>query len=230
LLLLGLCITGLVLRRFRWPMAIGLVVLAATVAAMPVISPVTYDTLVVEFLHRMRNFWDTPYAALYQRAVVMVEAHSWLGLGFDGFRNDCADPRYFQPIAWLPVTHIDNPEGCSIHPHNYWLQVATSAGLPGVLLFAALCITWLVRIGRGMFAAGSPIQVALFVTVCTMLWPIASTTSLFTVPNAGWVFLTIGWGLAEQVRTAVPAGEPAASASAESQRRDARFTAPFKGC
>lgn len=230
LLLLGLCLTGLVLRRFRWPVAIALVVLAATIAVAPVISPVTYATLVIEFLHRMRDFWDTPYALLYQRAVVMVQAHPWLGLGFDGFRDNCADPRYFKPVAWLPVTHFDSPEGCSIHPHNYWLQIATSAGLPGVVLFAALCVAWLVRIGRGMFAAVSPIQVALFVTLCTAMWPIASTTSLFTVPNAGWVFLTIGWGLAEQVHTASPAGEHVASAGAGSQARGDRFTAPFKGC
>lgn len=230
LLLLGLCLTGLMLRRFRWPVAIALLVLAATIAVAPVISPVTYATLVVEFVHRMGDFWDTPYALLYQRAVVMVQAHPWLGLGFDGFRNYCADPRYFQPVAWLPVTHIDSPEGCSIHPHNYWLQIATSAGLPGVVLFAALGVAWLVRIGRGMFAAESPIQVALFVTLCTALWPIASTTSLFTVPNAGWIFLMIGWGLAEQFHTANPAGEQAASAGAESRGRGARFTAPFKGC
>jgi O-antigen ligase len=230
LLLLGLCLTGLLLRRFRWPVAIALLVLAATIAVAPVISPVTYATLVVEFLHRMGGFWDTPYALLYQRAIVMVQAHPWVGLGFDGFRDNCADPRYFKPVAWLPVTHIDSPEGCSIHPHNYWLQIATSSGLPGVVLFAALCVAWLVRIGRGMFALGSPIQVALFVTLCTALWPIASTTSLFTVPNAGWVFLTIGWGLAEQFHTAIPGELQPAAAGAETQGRVARFTAPFKGC
>ncbi len=228
LLLLGLCLTGLVVRRFRWPIAIALGVLAATIAAAPVLSPVTYATLVVEFVHRMRDFWDTPYALLYQRAVVMLQAHPWLGLGFDGFRDNCADPRYFKAVAWLPVTHLGSPDGCSIHPHNYWLQIATSAGLPGLLLFAALCLAWLVRIGSGMFAGGRPIQVALFATVCTALWPIASTTSLFTVPNAGWFFLTIGWGLAEQYHGGGRAGSEGDGGWGWS--RHAGFTAPFKGC
>jgi hypothetical protein len=40
-------------------------------------------------------------------------------------------------------------------------------------------------------------QAALLVIVCVAMWPIASTTSLFTVPNAGWFFLMVGWGLAE---------------------------------
>jgi O-antigen ligase len=215
LLLFSLCLTGLVVRRFRWPVGIALAVLAATIAAAPILSPVTYATLVVTFLHRMQDFWDTPYALLYQRAIVMVQAHPWLGLGFDGFRDNCNDPVYFKAIAWLPVTRIGSPDGCSIHPHNYWLQIATSTGLPGLLLFTALCLAWLVRIGKGVFAGGRPIQVALFVTACTALWPIASTTALFTVPNAGWFFLTIGWGLAEQ---------------RGGQTRHAGFTVPLKGC
>jgi O-antigen ligase len=226
LLLFSLCLTGLLVRRFRWPIAIALVVLTATIAAMPVLSPVTYATLVVEFLRRMRDFWDTPYALLYERAIVMVQAHPWLGLGFDGFRDHCNDPRYFGAVAWLPVTHLGSPDGCSIHPHNYWLQIATSAGLPGVLLFAGLCVAWLVRIGRGMMAGLRPIQVALFVTICTALWPIASTTSLFTVPNAGWFFLLIGWGLAEQHDECGRVG----STHDLDQGSLARFTAPFKGC
>jgi len=205
LVIFGLCLTGLMVRRFRGPIAVALIVLAAAVAAARVLSPVTYDTLVVEFLRRMEHFWSTPYALLYQRGAVMVQAHPWLGLGFDGFRDNCNDPRYFKPVAWLPVTDIGDSVGCTIHPHNYWLQIATSTGLPGVVLFAILCTAWLARIGRGMFAGVRPIQLALIVTLCTALWPIASTTALFTVPNAGWLFLLIGWGLAEQDHGAKPA-------------------------
>ena len=212
LLLFSLCLTGLVVRRFRWPIAIALVAIIAAIAAAPVLSPVTYATLVLVFFDRMRDFWNTPYAWLFERAIVMIQAHPWLGLGFDGFRDNCMDPRYLKAVAWLPVTDINNPEGCSIHPHNYWLQIATSDGLAGVLLFAALSVTWLVRIGSRLLSGARPIQVALFVTLCTMLWPITSTTSLFTLPNAGWVFLTIGWGLAEyghaDARDAAPASLP----------------------
>jgi O-antigen ligase len=205
LVIFGLCLTGLLVRRFRWPIAVALIVFAAAVAAARVLSPVTYDTLVVVFLHRMEHFWSTPYALLYQRAVVMVQAHPWLGLGFDGFRDYCNDPRYFKAVTWLPVTDIGDSVGCTIHPHNYWLQIATSTGLPGVVLFVILCIAWLARIGNGMFAGVRPVQLALFVTLCTALWPIASTTALFTVPNAGWLFLLIGWGLAEQGHGGKPA-------------------------
>ncbi len=198
LVIFGLCLTGLVVRRFRWPIVVALIVLGVAVAAARIVSPVTYDTLIVVFLQRMEHFWSTPYALLYQRAVVMAQAHPWLGLGFDGFRDNCNDPRYFSAVAWLPVTDIGDSAGCMIHPHNYWLQIVTSTGLPGLVLFAVLAAIWLARIGRGVLAGAPPIRIALFATFCTAFWPIASTTALFTVPNAGWLFLLIGWGLAEQ--------------------------------
>jgi O-antigen ligase len=214
LVLFGLLLTGLFARPLRWPIAAAVAILVAAVAATPVLAPTTYATLVVEFLRRMEHFWSTPYALLYQRAVAMVTLHPWLGLGFDGFRDNCSDPAYFHATPWLPVTDIGDPAGCTIHPHNYWLQVATSAGLPGVALFAALAVVWLRRVGGGLLAMPSAIQVALFVTLCTALWPIASTTALFTVPNAGFLFLLVGWGLAEADAAQRPAADGPASAAA----------------
>jgi O-antigen ligase len=197
LMLLGLALSGLFLRQFRWPvvgaMLAGMLLLAAT----PVISPPTYAKLVVHFYEQMRHFWESQYGLLFVRATAMVRAHPWLGLGFDGFKENCADPSYVGPLPWLGLRDDGDVLGCNLHPHNYWLQIATSAGLPGLLLFATLAITWLRTIGRGLLGAGNPLLVALFVTVSVIFWPIASTTSIFTVPNAGWVFLMIGWGLAE---------------------------------
>jgi O-antigen ligase len=200
LFLMSLCITGILVRGLRKPVAAALFALVAAIAAIRFVSPITYHTLVVVFVDRMRDFWATPYALLYKRAIAMVQTHPWLGLGFDGFRDHCSDPRYFQAVPWLPVIDDGSSAGCNIHPHNYWLQIATGAGLPGTLLFAALCIAWLARMGRRVLADGRPIEIALFATFCTMIWPIASTTGLFTVPNAGWFFMTVGWGLALQRR------------------------------
>jgi len=205
LVLFGYGIAALVMPSFRWPMIVAVLALAAAVAIAGVAAPEEYHTLVTVFLHRMENFWSEPYAIIYQRAIVMVQAHPWLGLGYDGYRDNCYDPRYIRILAWIPVTAIHDPASCTIHPHNYWLQIATDSGLTGVALFAALCIAWLVRIGRFMQAPGRAIQVGLFVSLCIAFWPIASTTGLFTLPNAGWLFLLIGWGLAErQASRAVP--------------------------
>jgi len=198
LVILGYAVAGLVLPGFRWPMIIAFAALIAAVAVASVLLPAAYQTLVTVFLQRMEDFWSEHYAIIYQRAIVMIEAHPWLGFGFDGFRNHCDDPRYMRVLDWIPVTDIYELYSCTIHPHNYWLQIGTDSGLPGVALFAALSLAWLARIARGMTTPRGALQAAVFVTLCLTLWPIASTTSLFTVPNAGWLFLLIGWGLAEQ--------------------------------
>jgi O-antigen ligase len=84
------------------------------------------------------------------------------------------------------------------------LQIATSAGLPGLALFVLLTVVWLRRIAGGAEYLRNDQRAALLVIVFVMLWPVASATSLFTVPNAGWFFLMVGWGLAE---ARFPAGQ-----------------------
>jgi O-antigen ligase len=198
LTLLGLLIAALLLRRLRLPVLIALAAGAALLAATPVLSPPTFGKLVLRFTDTMLHFWHSPYGLLYLRAFAMIRAHPLLGLGFDGFRNNCADPQYFHGSAWLGVTDADSasPDGCNIHPHNYYLEVASTAGLPGLLLFAGLALTWLRRLFHRLLPEGEPMRVALFVAASLCLWPIDSTSALFVVDVAGWVFLTIGWGLA----------------------------------
>ena len=197
----GLCLTALLLPGLRRPVAIAVAAGAVLAALTPILSPPTYAKLVVHFANQMDHFLATQYAQLFERATVMVVAHPWLGLGFDGFRDHCLDRIYWHNLPWFAVVDPASRLGCNIHPHNYYLQVATGAGLPGLALFVLLGIAWLWRLGRG--AGVSARRVGLLVAAAITLWPIASTTSLFTLPNAGWVFLMIGWGLAE-ARAAAP--------------------------
>jgi O-antigen ligase len=197
LMALGLCASGLLFRQMRVPVVLTVVVCVVVLAALPVVSPPTFAKLVVRFSDQMQHFWDTPYGMILGRAVTMIQAHPWIGLGWDGYRNGCMQPAYLNGVSWLPVGDPANELGCNIHPHNYWLQVGTSAGLPGIALFGALATAWLWRIGFGAGAGTNDRRAGVVVAVFVAMWPIASATSLFTVPNAGWIFLMIGWGLAE---------------------------------
>lgn len=194
LMLLGLVLAALFVPRMRRPAGIAILAGAALAALASIVSPPTYHKLVVHFGQQLGHFMATQYAQLFGRALVMITAHPWLGLGFDGFRDHCLDPAYAHGLSWFPVVDPASPLGCSIHPHNYYLQVATGAGLPGLALFVALGLAWLWRLGRG---AGVPRRLGPFLTAAMVLWPIASTTSFFTLPNVGWILLAIGWGLAE---------------------------------
>ncbi|MGC8476037.1 MAG: O-antigen ligase family protein [Acetobacteraceae bacterium] len=195
LMLLGLVLAALLVPRMRRPAGIAILAGAALAALASLISPPTYHKLVVHFGQQLGHFMATQYAQLFSRALVMITAHPWLGLGFDGFRDHCLDPAYAHALSWFPVADPASPLGCSIHPHNYYLQIATGAGLPGLALFVALGLAWLWRLGRG--AGAAPRRLGPFVTAAMVLWPIASTTSFYTLPNVGWILLAIGWGLAE---------------------------------
>ena len=195
LLGLSLVVTGLMLPRFRRPLLVAVLGGAVALALAPLISPATWTRFVLEFTQQMEHFRATQYAQLFMRAGVMIAAHPWFGLGFDGFRAHCLEPQYLHNLSWISIPDPANANGCSIHPHNYYLQAATNAGLPGLALFAALGLAWLWRFGRG--AVASPQRVALFAFLVTVLWPITSATSFYTLPNAGFAFVLIGWGLAE---------------------------------
>jgi O-antigen ligase len=197
LMALGLCASGLLFRQFRLPVALTLGLSAGVLALLPMISPPTFAKLVVRFSTQIQHFWETDYGLIFARAVTMIQANPWMGLGWDGYRNACMQPAYLTGVSWLPPSNPASILGCNIHPHNYWLQIATSCGLLGAALFAALVAVWLWRMRGAARHPADDYRAALLITVFVAVWPIASTTSLFTVPNAGWFFLMVGWGLAE---------------------------------
>lgn len=199
LMLLGIATTALLLPRTRLALAGALLVGSLVIAATPVISPPTYAKLVVHFRQQMTDFPRSPYGLLFTRATVMAEDHPLLGLGFRGFRISCDEARYDAGIPWLGIrdTAHAGPERCNLHPHNFYLEAASSSGFPGLACFAGMVVVWLTVLGRGLMRVPDPVRVGLFVTVLMALWPLASTSEFFSVPNCGWLFLMLGWGFAE---------------------------------
>ena len=202
LTLLGLLSCGVLIRQLRLIVLATLVIGAALLAATPVLSPPTFDKLVLRFSAQVGHFSETQYGLLYIRAAVMTLDHPLTGLGFDGFRQNCDDPRYQRGLPELGVRDADaaGPLGCSLHPHNHYLEAATAGGLPGLLLFSAMVLAWLITLGRGLFRDPEPRRVGLFTSLLIALWPLASTSAFFTLPNAGWMFLLLGWGVARSAR------------------------------
>ncbi|KXV74899.1 hypothetical protein AD953_09735 [Acetobacter malorum] len=198
LLLFGLMLTALMIPRFRIPFALIVVGGAGLVASLPTISPRTYAKLVLKFSNQLHHFTQSDYGKLYRTAVTMIVSHPWLGLGMDGFRNFCHTPLHTDTLTGLglPPLDSDTAQGCNIHPHNYYLQIATTAGLPGLVAFAWMLFCW-VRTGlRALSPVRNPQQAMLFVMCCVLIWPVASTSALFSFPTAGWFFLFAGWLLA----------------------------------
>lgn len=199
LTLLGLVVSGLMLRRLRAVVLVSLVAGAALLAASAVVSPPTWYRLVTKFGAQMETFPDSDYGLIGARAVVIAAEHPLFGRGYDGFRNACPDPATW--VAW-PAARLHAADGggaavCNIHPHNHYLQAATDAGLPGLALFCALVVAWLRGMLRRLGPDPDPLRVGLFVGVLMELWPIASTSGFYATELVGFMYLMLGLGLAE---------------------------------
>ena len=197
---LGLVITGLFLPQLRLWAAAAIVAGGALVAASAVISPPTFYRLVTKFSYQVENFADSPYGLIAERAASIAEQHPWTGRGYDGFYTGCPEPRYFQGWHWPGgFGHGDGGGAgvCVNHPHNYYLQAVTDAGLPGLALFCAMICSWFYRLGGNLVPHPDPLRVGLFVAFLIQVWPIASASPLQSLPIGGWFFLLLGFGLAE---------------------------------
>jgi len=198
LTLFGLLVAGLWLPRLRMFVLAALLAAAALIGASAIVAPPTFYRLVTKFSDQMAHFPESPYGVIYARARAMTVANPLTGLGFDGFRHYCGEPRYFHGWRW-PADPTDDGGGiggCQLHPHNFYLEAATNGGLPGLLLFAALAGAWLITLGRGLRRDPAPLRVGLFVAALIYLWPIASTSAFTSMPLAGFFFVQLGLGLA----------------------------------
>ncbi|ACI53101.1 O-antigen polymerase [Gluconacetobacter diazotrophicus PA1 5] len=194
---LGLVLTALFVPSTRWAVFAAGMAGVVGLFLLPILSPPAYAKLVVHFLAQIRDFPDSDYGHIYIRAAAMVRQHPWLGLGADGFRDFCPNPSFARDLSLFGYDfHVPVGAGCNIHPHNIYLEVATTAGLPGLACFVAMAAAWLWRMLRALSPVEAPQQAMLCVICCVILWPVASNSALFTVRTAGWFFLMVGWGLA----------------------------------
>ncbi len=195
LTLFGLVVAAFLLPRLRLIAATAIAAGAILLAASVIVSPPTFYRLVTKFSAQMSNFPNSDYGLIAARAIIITADHPLFGQGFDGFRNACPNPAFHR--GWALAGEFPDGGGvriCNIHPHNHYLEAATNAGIPGLLLFSALVLAWLRALGRNLDA--DPLRVGLFVAALIQEWPIASASGFSAVEIAGFFFLLLGYGLA----------------------------------
>jgi len=197
LVCLGLVVVGLLLPRLRWGVLASGLALVGLLIASPIVAPKAHYRLVAKFSDQMEHFATTQYGELYARATEIAVQNPITGLGAEGFRTGCFNARYFRPSFDGADREGGGAKICWNHPHNYYLEAWVNGGFPGLILFCALAIAWLLALGRGLWRQPDPLRVALLAAAVIQLWPIASTTGFTAMPVGGWSFLLLGWGLAE---------------------------------
>ena len=135
---LGLAVTGLLLPRLRWGVVAAGMALGVLLVASPVVAPNAHYRLVDEFSSQMAHFSVSHYGKLYTRALEIAEQHPVTGLGDEGYRSGCTNPRYFRPSFDGSLADGGGAAICWNHPHNYYLEALIDGGVPGLILFSAL--------------------------------------------------------------------------------------------
>jgi O-antigen ligase len=197
LVVLGLVIVALLMRRLRPVVLTAALAGALVLAASPVVAPQAYFRLVEKFTLQLEHFSISPYGQLYARAWEVGRLNPITGLGFDGFGTGCPQPRYFRPTFDGSQPDGGGARVCWVHPHNFYLQALDDGGFVGLALFCLTGLAWLTPLGRGLWRDPNPVRVGLFAAIFIQLWPIQSTTAFTSMPIGGWFFLLLGWGMAE---------------------------------
>lgn len=117
-LLVQLLVAISLVRRHRWAMWGGVSLMTMTLAGVICVglggrSPAQAFTT---SLLRV-DIWEL--------SLPLIRQHPWFGTGFGSFQN------HYEPYT---IPHIDFLH----HVHNFWLHLATEAGLPVMLLFTAI--------------------------------------------------------------------------------------------
>lgn len=189
-------VSAFLLPRLRPAVVIAAVAGLALIAASALVSPNTHARLVTQFSHQMEDFASSHYGLIYARSFAIAEQHPITGRGFDGFRTGCPQPRYFRPSFDGREPNGSGASICTEHPHNFYAEALTNAGIPGLILFTTLAVTWLRPLWRILLLAPDPLRVGLFASILIQLWPLASTSGFTSMPMGGWFFLLLGWALA----------------------------------
>lgn len=192
-----LAVAALLIRRMRPVASAAFLLIALLIPSFALISPKTYEHMVIRTQTMAEGFAVGYYGEMYNRAFEIGRQNSWTGLGFDGFRLGCPKPRYFRPSFDGTVADGGGAEICWVHPHNFYFQALVDGGLPGLALFCAFGIACLIPLGRGLWRNPDPMRVGLFATMLAQIFPVQSTPSFWSMPMGGWFYLLLGWAMAE---------------------------------
>jgi O-antigen ligase len=178
MLLFGLVVSGLMLPALRRKLLAAILAGVVLTAAAAALSPPVASRLEL-FASQLADLPDSDYGRIAAHAAGLVAGHPLTGLGARGFRLACdvASP----------------PPGCAQHPHNHYLEAAVDAGLPGLALFSALVLAWLMALARGRPDA---LRVGLFAAVLVQEWPLSSMSNFGAIEFALPMVL-LALGLAE---------------------------------
>ena len=197
LLMLGLCLLAAhFISKKRFALLLKSVLLSGVLLAVSLVLIKRYEPEGADYIknrqiistwHVISDYTHSPYGRIWKDALLLISQHPLLGVGEGNVRvHWCImkEQRYFT-------------EGCPLHPHNVYLEVAANTGLIGftlyVLMLGALLRYFLSHYGSWK---NDPMLLGIFITLCLRIWPFITVTSYARAISSQTFWLMVGWGIA----------------------------------
>jgi O-antigen ligase len=191
LLALGGLALAAVLQKgvLRKMLVASLVLTAVAIAALALVDPRMLGRHVDETVTTIEHFGSSPYGEIWRSALHLTAERPLQGVGMKNFRVACADP-----VLGLPA---EVKVRCATHTHNTYLEFLTEAGVPGLMLFVALVVSWARRLWQAWrIEPHDPWLLGPLVAAAVLLWPLGPSASFFSNWFGTMVWLFVGWALA----------------------------------
>ena len=128
-----------------------------------------------------QDFYSTAYGQTYRTAFEIWKDNKITGIGIGKFAQVCLnEPKYkkFNTIF-----------GCGSHPHNYYIQALVETGLPGLILFISLVLSFFYKFKS---FNKNKYNIIGIVILLVLFWPIMSTGSFIKNWNMIFICYLIG--------------------------------------
>ena len=132
---------------------------------------------------------------IYETAFIMWTKQPIFGFGQKSFRIKCHE---IDSPETLHVNTMILPDGCSTHPHNYYLEILSESGIIGAILLITFFIILLKNSianqleARQLIISEKYLLIPIILVFFLEIWPLRSTGSFFTTWNASFFWMIAG--------------------------------------
>lgn len=128
------------------------------------------------FIEILKNFNQSAYGEIYMSALHMWSNNIFSGIGLNNFNLVCENE--------IKYKKYNKVFGCTTHPHNFYIQALTEAGVIGLLIFILSILSIFLKINSIYLRS---IKLPLISAYLSIFWPIMSTGSF--LKNWNMVFI-----------------------------------------
>ena len=146
------------------------------------------DGKTIHLEREMSYLRGSGHGGIYRTSLIMWKEQPWLGNGLKAFRFKC----------WIILARVeDKTLHCSNHPHNYYLELLSEAGVFGttfiIIFFIIILKDSFVYLKGNYRKIDSDLYlfIPIFLTFFIEIFPLKSTGSFFTTWNATFIWLII---------------------------------------